>query len=88
MKLLITAGVMINGTPVFPTTKVGKDEVPTVVVVDKATAKVLVLQGQAKRAEATAKVNVEIKDPESASENAALDAFFAEEESDPDSGDE
>lgn len=82
MKLLILAGVMIKGTPVFPTVKVGKEEVPTVVDVDKATAKILVLQRQAKRAEATAKVNFEIKDPELAAEADALDAFFGDDDDD------
>lgn len=82
MKLLILAGVMIKGTPVFPTVKVGKEEQPTVVDVDKATAKILVLQGQAKRADAAAKVNFEIKDPELAAEADALDAFFGDDDDD------
>lgn len=82
MKLQITAGVMIKGTPVFPTTKVGKEDVPTIVDVDKATAKILVLQGQAKRADQAAKVTLEIKDPESASDDAALDAFFGDDDDD------
>ena len=86
MKLQIMAGVMIKGTPVFPTVKVGTKDVPTIVDVDKATAKILVLQGQAKRADAAAKVTLEIKDPESAAEEAALDAFFGED--DPDDSDQ
>lgn len=88
MKILILSGVMITGTPVFPTTVVGtgKDakKVPTVVDVDKQVAKELIMAKQAKLAPSNAKANVEIKPLEKEEADKSLDDFFGDENFDDD----
>lgn len=84
MKITILSGVMIAGTPVFPTVNVSGKDVQTIVDVTKKDAKHLILTGFAKLADQSATVNFELKDPVSSAEEAALDAFFGEEADDDD----
>jgi len=79
MKVEITKGVMIKGTPVFPQKGKGK---AVIVDVSKSEAKALISAGQAKLTDQKAKPTIEIKDPESTGEDAALDEFFGDEQED------
>jgi len=84
MKIVITTGVMVMGTAVFPETEVkeGNKKVkkPTVIDVDKKIAKELILSKQAKAAPSSAKVNVEIKPLEKEEEDGFGDFFDEDEE--------
>lgn len=84
MKIAILSGVMIAGTPVFPTIKVSGKETATVVDVSKKDARHLILAGFAKRVDQATPVTFELKAPVSSAEEAALDAFFGEEADDDD----
>ncbi|MCL1124233.1 hypothetical protein [Shewanella surugensis] len=78
MKVQILSGVMIKGTAVFPMTGTDKNAKPSIVEVDKAEARDLIANKQAKRADDKAKISVEIKDPTEAKDE--LDAYFDEED--------
>lgn len=78
MKIAILSGVMIAGTPVFPTVKVSGKEVDTVVDVSRKDAKHLILTKFAKLVDQATPITFELKAPVSSAEEAALDAFFGD----------
>jgi len=90
MKIQILVGVMVMGTPVFPTTVVttgtGKNEkeeqLPTIIDVDKKVAKELVLAKQAKLADKKAAVNFEVKPLDKDDPEDDFGAFFEDEDDD------
>jgi hypothetical protein len=88
MKIAILSGVMIAGTPVFPTVKVSGKETATVVDVSKKDAKHLILAKFAKLVDQATPVTLELKAPVSSAEEAALDAFFGDEADSDDDDDE